>query len=200
MSPADGQPNNESADTQASSTGDTPLDAGQRREAFARLFAKHDRWLFSYLVVLLGSPADAEEVFQEVCVVLWREHEKFQLGTNFVKWVSVIANNQVHQFRYKTKRKNFPLDEGLISDVADSAIGRADIFELRRDALRSCLGRLSNDDRQIVQHCYDHETKSFKAAAERLGRPVNTVYKALNRIRRMLHKCIDQKLATEGLQ
>lgn len=200
MSPADGQPENEAADTQAAASDDTPLDAGQRREAFARLFAKHDRWLFSYLVVLLGSPADAEEVFQEVCVVLWREHEKFQLGTNFVKWVSVIANNQVHQFRYKTKRKNFPLDEGLISDVADSAVGRADIFELRRDALRSCLGRLSNDDRQIVQHCYDHETKSFKAAAERLGRPVNTVYKALNRIRRMLHKCIDQKLATEGLQ
>lgn len=200
MSPADGQPENEAADAPAAASDDTPLDAGQRREAFARLFAKHDRWLFSYLVVLLGSPADAEEVFQEVCVVLWREHEKFQLGTNFVKWVSVIANNQVHQFRYKTKRKNFSLDEGLISDVADSAVGRADIFELRRDALRSCLGRLTNDDRQIVQHCYDHETKSFKAAAERLGRPVNTVYKALNRIRRMLHKCIDQKLATEGLQ
>lgn len=170
------------------------------REAFARLFAQHDRWLFSYLVILLGNPADAEEVFQEVCVVLWREHEKFQLGTDFVRWVSVIANNQVYRFRAKNKRKSFPLDERVLSNVADTAVGRADLFEVRREALRNCLGRLTPSDRQIVQQCYDHESRSFKSAAERLGRPANTVYKALNRIRRMLHRCIDQKLATEGLQ
>ncbi len=178
-----------------------PLDnESERREAFARLFAQHDRWLFSYLVILLGNPTDAEEVFQEVCVVLWREHEKFEFGTNFVKWVSVIANNQVHRFRHKTKRKSFPLDEGLIGQVGDAAVGRADMFDVRRDALRKCLRKLSSEDRQVVQHCYDHETKNFKAAAEQLERPVNTVYKALNRIRRMLHRCIDQTLAQEGLQ
>lgn len=177
-----------------------PLDHAGHREAFARLFAQHDRWLFSYLVILLGSPADAEEVFQEVCVVLWREHEKFQLGTNFVSWVSVIANHQVYRYRAKNKRKNFSLDEGLLGDVASTAVGRADIFEYRRDALRKCLGKLTREDRQVVQHCYDHETKNFKSAAEQLGRPVNTVYKALNRIRRMLHDCIDQTLSTEGLQ
>lgn len=193
MSPADDQFDNEQDPP-------TELGDGERREAFARLFAKHDRWLFSYLVVLLGNPADAEEVFQEVCVVLWREHEKFRLGTDFVKWVSVIANNQVHRFRNKSRRKNFPLDEQLLGAVAEAAVGRADIFESRREALRSCLRKLSRDDRQIVQQCYDHETKNFKTAAERLGRPVNTVYKALNRIRRMLHSCIDSKLATEGLQ
>ncbi|MEM8947342.1 MAG: sigma-70 family RNA polymerase sigma factor [Planctomycetota bacterium] len=193
MSPADDQFDNEQDPP-------TELGDGERREAFARLFAKHDRWLFSYLVVLLGNPADAEEVFQEVCVVLWREHEKFQLGTDFVKWVSVIANNQVHRFRNKSRRKNFPLDEQLLGAVAEAAVGRADIFESRREALRSCLRKLSRDDRQIVQQCYDHETRNFKTAAERLGRPVNTVYKALNRIRRMLHSCIDSKLATEGLQ
>ena len=176
------------------------LSQDERREAFARLFAQHNRWLFSYLVILLGNPADAEEVFQEVCVVLWREHEKFELGTNFVKWVSVIANNQVHRFRYKSKRKSFPLDEGLIGAIGDTAVGRSDLFEFRRDALRKCMGRLSSEDRQVVQSCYDHETKNFKTAAEQLGRPVNTVYKALNRIRRMLHRCIDQSLATEGLQ
>lgn len=36
--------------------------ADQRRDAFARLFAKYDRWLFSYLVTLLANPAHAEEV------------------------------------------------------------------------------------------------------------------------------------------
>ncbi len=170
----------------------------QHREAFARLFAQHDRWLFSYLVVLLGSVADAEEVFQEVCVVLWREHEKFQLGTNFVSWVSVIANHQVFRYRAKTKRRALPLDEQLLGQVGKVAMRRADVFEDRREALHRCLAKLSSGDRQVVQHCYDHETTSFKSAAQQLGRPINTVYKALNRIRRMLHDCIDQTLATEG--
>jgi RNA polymerase sigma-70 factor (ECF subfamily) len=69
----------------------TELTDAQRRDAFARLFAQHDRWLFAYLVSLLGNSADAEEVFQEVCVVLWREYETFELGTEFVKWVCVIG-------------------------------------------------------------------------------------------------------------
>lgn len=194
MSPADGYQEDEGRESPPDLAG-----GAQRREAFARLFAKHDRWLFSYLVVLLGNPADAEEVFQEVCVVLWREHEKFELGTDFVSWVGVIANHQVHRFRSKSKRKNFPFDEELLGDVAKVAVGRADIFEQRRDALRQCLRKLTKQDRQIVQHCYDRETKDFKTAAENLGRPINTVYKALNRIRRMLHKCIDQALSAEGL-
>lgn len=67
--------------------------AEQRRDAFARLFAKHDRWWFSYLVALLANPVHAEEVFQEVCVVIWRTYDQFELGTDFVKWVSVIAYN-----------------------------------------------------------------------------------------------------------
>jgi len=57
------------------------------RDAFARLFAQHDRWLFAYLVSLLGNSAHAEEVFQEVCVVLWREYETFQLD-RFCEWLA----------------------------------------------------------------------------------------------------------------
>jgi len=47
----------------AYSSGGAPQgDDDRRRDAFARLFAQHDRWLFAYLVSLLGSSAAAEEV------------------------------------------------------------------------------------------------------------------------------------------
>jgi len=169
------------------------------RDAFARLFAKHDRWLFSYLVTLLGSPAHAEEVFQDVCVILWREHEKFELGTDFVKWVAVIAHNQVRRFRRQHKRSTYQLSDEACERVAAAAIERANLFDDRREALRDCLGKLPAEDRRLVQLCYDESTQSIKTTANRMGRPVNTVYKALNRIRRVLHECIDRTLATEGL-
>ena len=170
-----------------------------RRDAFARLFAQHDRWLFSYLVTLLANSADAEEVFQEVCVVLWREHEKFQLGTNFVKWASVIAHHQVQKFRRQRKRFGPQLSDEAVERLATTAAQRADLFDFRRDALRRCLDKLPAKDRRLIETCYADSGASFKIAAQQIGRPVNTVYKALNRIRRVLHQCIDRSLAAEGM-
>lgn len=171
----------------------------EHRDAFARLFAKHDRWLYSYLVSLLGNPAHAEDVFQEVSVVLWREHEKFEIGTDFVKWVAVIAHNQVRKFRRQNKRQSFQLGDEAFEKVATAGVERASLFDYRREALQKCLRKLPTDDLQVVQSCYSESSANFKKAADRLGRTVNTIYKALNRIRRVLHECIDRTLASEGL-
>jgi RNA polymerase sigma-70 factor (ECF subfamily) len=187
------------ADGSARTDGENSLGADQRRDAFARLFAKHDRWLFSYLVTLLANPAHAEEVFQEVCVIVWRMYDQFELGTDFVKWVSVIAHNQVRKFRRDAKRAGFQLSDATCEQLAADAARGADLFEFRRDALRQCLGKLAASDRQLVQQCYGATDESFKSIAADLGRPVNTVYKALNRIRRALHDCIDRTLSAEGI-
>lgn len=178
--------------------GKQALSEHERRDAFARLFAQHDRWLFAYLVSLLGSAAHAEEVFQEVCVVLWREHETFQLGTDFVRWVSVIAHNQVHRFRRQQRRVGPQLSDAAVDLLAQDAVDRADLLESRRDALGRCLEKLATKDRQLVRSCYGDTRASFKTAAEDLGRPANTVYKALNRIRRALYDCIERTLSIEG--
>jgi RNA polymerase sigma-70 factor (ECF subfamily) len=71
-------------------------------------------------------------------------------------------------------------------------------LESRRDALRTCLEKLPHTDRQLVRHCYGDSRVTFKRAAHILGRPVNTVYKALNRIRKVLYECIERTLAVEG--
>jgi len=68
----------------------------------------------------------------------------------------------------------------------------------RRDALRRCLDKLPSKDRQVVRSCYSDARTSFKTAADDLGRPANTVYKALNRIRKSLYDCIERTLSVEG--
>jgi RNA polymerase sigma-70 factor (ECF subfamily) len=127
-------------------------------------------------------------------------YDQFELGTDFVKWVSVIAHNQVRKFRREAKRTGFQLSEVTCERLASDASRGADLFEFRRDALRNCMGKLAAGDRQLVQRCYSDSAASFKTIAEEAGRPVNTVYKALNRIRRALQQCIDRSLSTEGLQ
>jgi RNA polymerase sigma-70 factor (ECF subfamily) len=92
------------------------------------------------------------------------------------------------------------LSDATVDLLAQDAVERVDLLESRRDALRSCLEKLSEKDRQLVRHCYGDTRVTFKAVAEQLGRPVNTVYKALNRIRRALYECIERSLSVEGLR
>ncbi|MEM8864139.1 MAG: sigma-70 family RNA polymerase sigma factor [Planctomycetota bacterium] len=179
--------------TEADDVGDRDL-----RAQFARVFAQNDRWLFAYLVTLLGSPADAEEVFQEVCVILWRDYDKFDPTTNFMKWASVIAHHQVHRFRRTQTRRAKPLSDAVVDLLADEAVAKADLMDSRRLALHDCLKKLPASDLELERHCYSDSRRSMKAVAELLGRPANTVYKAMNRIRQSLHGCIDRKLASEG--
>ena len=51
-----------------------------------------------------------------------------------------------------------------------------------------------------MRHCYGDSRVTFKSVAQTLGRPVNTVYKALNRIRKALYECIERTLSVEGLR
>ena len=168
-------------------------------EAVVRLFSQHQRWLYGYITALVGSPGDAEDVMQEVCVVMWQEHEKFELGTNFVSWLSVIAYHQVQKFwRTKKAQRKF-LSVEVIGQIAEGLSENVDLLEARRHALADCVNRLKESDRQLVSHCYGSRRVSTKSVAEQLGRPVGTVYKALNRIRSMLFDCIDRKTSAEGI-
>lgn len=163
-----------------------------RREAFARSFAKNQSWLYAYLVTLLGNVADAEEVFQEVCVVLWTEYEAFDPATDFRRWASVVARNRVLGFRTKQSREAKRLSDVAIELLAEETIQHADLLEERRRALHGCLDKLSSTDRQLVAKCYSDANRSFNTVAKQLDRPVNTVYKALQRVRRALRECVDR--------
>jgi len=174
-----------------------------RRDAFARLFAKNQSWLYAYLVTLLGNVADAEEVFQEVCVVLWSEYEEFdpeaeRPTVDFRRWASVIARNRVLGFRTKQHREAKRLSDVAIELLAEEAVDRADLLEERRAALHGCLNKLSSSDRQLVARCYSDANRSFQAVAEQLGRPVNTVYKALQRVRRTLRECVERTVNAQA--
>ncbi|TWT31306.1 ECF RNA polymerase sigma factor SigK [Posidoniimonas corsicana] len=181
-------------DISSDPTGDRDL-----RVQFARVFAQNDRWLYAYLVSLLGSPTDAEEVFQEVCVILWRDYDQFDPDTSFMKWASVIAHYQVRRFRRTQSKQAKPLSDAVVDLLADDAVAKADLMDSRRLALHDCLKKLPPSDRELVRNCYSDTRQSMKTVAELLGRPANTVYKAMNRIRRSLHGCIDRKLSAETL-
>lgn len=163
-------------------------------DAFAKLFAQHNRWLHAYLLAMLADYAGAEEVFQEVCVVLWRKFDQFDPDTDFRRWAGAVARNKVYQYRDKQARQARCLSNEVLELVAQEALEQSDVLEERRLALHGCLSKLGERDRELISACYSDTTRSFQNVALQLDRPINTVYKALQRIRSSLRLCIERTM------
>jgi RNA polymerase sigma-70 factor (ECF subfamily) len=162
---------------------------------FMRLFVEHEPRLYAYIHSLVPNRADAENVLQETASVLWEKFSQFQPGTSFLSWASTVARYQVLYFRQQQKRNVLQFSQEFVDAVdeaAISAVSDTDQFNNLRTALDACLKELSDADRELFRLRYQPGAK-VPAIATSLGRPVTTVYHALDRIRRQLVDCIERR-------
>ena len=163
---------------------------------FVQLFTKHQRRLFLYILAQVPSPVDAEEILQEANIITWRKFGQFQPGTNFFAWISRIANYEVLKYRDRRRRDRLLFSDRFIEAVSRDEIGNEEDSAERRNALQACLGKLRPKDRELIRQRYASGEKG-KTLAEMLGRPVNSIYQSLGRIRRTLLECLKRKLSAE---
>ena len=165
--------------------------------AFELLFTQCEADLQAYIYTLLPHWANAEDVLQRTRIVLWQKFAQFQSGSNFKAWAVQTARFEVSNFRRVQRRDRHQFDDALIDSLAEVRSTITEELELRRAALEQCVRKLRASDRQIIRHCYGPKATTTKAAADRLHRPVNTLYKALNRIRVTLMECVRQVIMEE---
>jgi RNA polymerase sigma-70 factor (ECF subfamily) len=166
-------------------------------EAFVRLFGLNQGRVFAYIVSLLPCWADAEDVLQRTSIVLWKKFDQFDPSADFARWACGVAYRETLKYLKQQNRRRQVFDEAVLERIASARIARSDLLEKRRFAMDDCVSRLSPDDRGIIEYYYFRGKKTVAEVAGELGRPVNTVFKALTRIRRSLHRCIDDAVSSE---
>jgi RNA polymerase sigma-70 factor, ECF subfamily len=176
-----------------------PPPADERNAEFMRLFVQYQRRVHAFIVTLLPNLADAEDVLQETSLTAWQKFDDFQSGTDFVRWVCTIARFKVLKFRRQQKSGRLLFSDALLEDLADQQIRQSDAWEHWNQTLADCMAKLRPNDRELFLHCSRSDTTT-KQVADRMGRPVNTVYKAINRIRKDLIGCIRHAVSREGHQ
>jgi RNA polymerase sigma-70 factor (ECF subfamily) len=65
--------------------------------------------------------------------------------------------------------------------------------DIRHEALSKCLQKLNPRDRELLMTRYE---SGVEEAARRTGRSLVAAYKALTRLRKLLHDCVTNQLAT----
>ena len=168
-------------------------------EDFVRLFTQSQRVLYLFIVPLVQTTADADEVLQETNIVILSKWGQFELGTNFSAWCRAIARLEVFRFRRSRHHRIQLLGDAVVGLLADQMEEQPNDFEMHRDALTECIGKLRSQDRELLQRRYATGLNG-EDIAQQLGRPANSVYQSLGRVRRVLLECIRRRLAAGGVQ
>lgn len=183
---------------QSPSTGDRDsAAAGAPPSEFVHQFTRAQRQLYLFILSQIPQPADAEEILQETNLVIWRKMDRFEPGTNFLAWAYQIAALEVLKFRERRHREKLRFSEEFVERIAEEAQGLSEHLEIRRQALMACLGKLRDSDRQLIEERYSVGENGL-TVAKKLGRPANSVYQSLGRIRRALLECVSRRLAAEA--
>lgn len=171
---------------------------GDSLDAFARELTRHQARLRGLIRCLLFERKDVEDVWQDTNVTLLKKAADFRPGTDFWAWASQVARYQVLTHCKKLKRDKLVLAEELLHQIAAEVVERGAEFEGRREALDACLARLPQPQRRLLEMRYGPRTSAEEMAAA-MSRTPNAIRQALFRIRGALLKCVEKRLAAEGL-
>ena len=167
-------------------------------DQFLRLFTANEPSLRSFVRSQVPTLADANDVMQEVALVLWRRFGEYETTEDFRRWAFGVARFKVLAWRRDRARDRHVFGEKFTSLLADEAGQAADRFEAQREALRVCLGKLPEEQRDLVNSAYAPGVRMDDFAA-RSGQTAMALYKKLHRIRMALLECTRRWLLKEGL-
>ncbi|MEX2214833.1 MAG: sigma-70 family RNA polymerase sigma factor [Phycisphaeraceae bacterium] len=161
---------------------------------FVQLFIRHERRVFAYLMTVLGNAADAEDVLQQTCVVLWSKFDEFEAGSDFAAWAIRTAYLTARNHLRSKSRSRVCFSQAMFEAVAQQAATQPAQVDDVHDALGECLERLPAEDRDMIRQRYELDA-SVPSIADRLGRSVHVVYRALSRVHTDLFQCVTKRLA-----
>jgi RNA polymerase sigma-70 factor (ECF subfamily) len=175
----------------------TPHDETENRKRLMALMTRHQRQIFSYIYALVPNRYDAEDLLQETSVVICEKFNEFEEGTDFVAWACQIAYWRIRYSRQKYARSKVVFDQQIVDAIAQTASEMAEELDERHVALSHCLQKLHSRDRELLLTRYEPGC-GVEEAARRSGRTLQTAYKALARLRKLLLDCVTTKLASGG--
>jgi RNA polymerase sigma-70 factor (ECF subfamily) len=177
--------------------GDTEV-AEARHDEFLRLFSSHSQRIYEFILMMVLRQADAEEIFQETCLILWKKFDSYDPTKDFRAWACKIAYFEVLQLRRTSRRLQTFSDEALAL-LADDALAHSDYVGRRQAALEACLEKLKPQDREMVEQRYYHR-RTPKEIAGLKARSTYSIYRALSRIHLALLNCVQGRLAQDETQ
>ncbi len=163
--------------------------AARDQQAFRLLAERHASRIIAVAQRILGSAAEADEIAQEVLLLVWRRPERWDPArARLATWLYRITCNLCID-RVRRRRRFGPLDAAEdIVDPVPSAV-EAMIDREERARLAAALAELPPRQRAAIALFYDEELSGEQAAVA-LGVSVQALWSLLLRGRRSLARML----------
>ena len=168
-----------------------------RNAEFLRLFVTHESKIRGYILCMVNNWADADDILQEAVVVMMRKFQGFDSPERFLQWALRVARFEVLNHMQK-RSHHLPLFSPVVLEaIEEKAAREIQVQDSRREALQACIHKLREQDQELLRLRYEVEATT-QSVAETVGRSVDAVYKALNRVHHQLLMCVRRSLAQES--
>ena len=161
--------------------------------AFEELYKAHSGRLFSLAMRMLGNPADAEDLLQEIFLSAHRKLDSFRGEAALGTWLYRLAMNQILDHVRSRAARTGQLTDGLddtslLADaaghrLADRAIDRIDLERALAELPDGCRAAFVLHDVEGLEH---REVSDVLGIAE--GTSKSQVHKARLRLRGLLRR------------
>lgn len=162
-------------------------------DAFERLYRIYQPRLARFLINLVKRPQLVEEVLDDTMMVVWQTAGSFRGTSKLSTWVFAIAYRKAlkARARWPDPVEDDERDMRVSNDAApDAELDRSRV----RDALVNAMGKLSAEQRAVVDLTYFHGL-GYREIAEILSCPVDTVKTRMFHARRRLKQALSGTLA-----
>ena len=162
------------------------------REAFGELYRQCRPDIYRYAAHMTGSTTLAEDLVQDVFMVVIREAGRYRPGRSGVlPWLLGIAHNHVRRWRHRRIFEPLPRDEthaGRRIAAETDPVGA--LTRVRHEAeLARALLALPPRYREVIVLC-DLQELSYETAAGALGCAIGTIRSRLHRGRARLARAL----------
>ena len=166
--------------------------ASGSRSALAELYGCTSAKLFGICVRLLGNEAEAEDVLQEVYLLVWNKADRYDpQKASPITWLAVIARNKAID---RLRLRRLPSDSiDSAADVSDDAPSALDVLEYAQEQQRltTCLDELEEQQRLMIRSAF-LDGASYPELAQREGVPLGTMKSWIRRGLLRLRGCLQQ--------
>lgn len=166
-----------------------------RPARFMKLFNRHSRQIYAYILCLVGNTTDVDDLHSETNLAMWQSFDQFDESdpqSDFAAWGRTIARYRVLRYFDSRKAASRQFSAQTIEALSQEIEQVAHTDQVH-EALGECLQKLPPQQYELIRCRYLQQTHA-RQIAEQLGISVFTLYRRLAYIRQQLLNCIRRTL------
>ena len=158
--------------------------------AFGKLIQGYRPQLFTYLLRLCGDRMNAEDLFQETLIKVWKGFKSYNEQNRFSSWLFSIAHNVAVDSIRKTNNMGYSFEEKTVSVDNDNPLSTL-LEKETNELVIAAVNNLPEKQKQVFL-LRQHSEMTFKEISKVTNQPLNTVlghmHYAVTKIRKKLSK------------